>query len=353
MRLILINYSMSPNSLVFSHQRETVFALSPFFESIHVFTTEPHSEPLPANVSVTKVTWKRNAPFSNSYRIYKALVPFLLRNQKSTVFSHMTDVHATLISPITWVLRMRHILWYAHATNSPYLVWSSFFVSNIVSSTVGSCNLKINRKKIKFINQGINEVHFPYRARSFKKLSRFLYYGRLDESKNIHLLLELMVALRESNDIINLNIFGKPANLKSEQYISRLTSSSKASMLSDIVKFKGSVERRDIPKIARDYEVFINLFTGSLDKTLIEATLMGMPVVTWNKEYCSQFGTWSKTPPKETLEFIIEEIDNLKSSSVLEIQTEIFSRRDQALKNHSFDGWIERLSLELLKSSTP
>jgi glycosyltransferase involved in cell wall biosynthesis len=265
----------------------------------------------------------------------------------------MTDVHAALISPITWVLRIRHILWYAHATNSPYLVWSSFFVSNIISSTVGSCNLKINRKKIKFINQGINEVNFPYRARSFKKLDRFLYYGRLDQSKNIHLLLELVVVLRESNDIITLDIFGKPANLKSEQYISRLISSSKASMLSDIVKFKGSVERRDIPRIARDYEVFINLFTGSLDKTLIEATLMGIPVVTWNKEYCSQFGTWSKTPPKETLEFIIEEIDNLKSSSVLDIQTEIFSRRDQALKNHSFDGWIERLSLELLKSSTP
>ena len=118
MRLIVVNYSMSSKSLVFSHQKEVVRELSQFFETVEVFTTEVSSEPLPRNVKVSHIPWKANSPLRNIITVLKLLYPVLARNRSSVLFTHMTDVHAAILAPLTWLLKMRHILWYAHAKNS-------------------------------------------------------------------------------------------------------------------------------------------------------------------------------------------------------------------------------------------
>jgi hypothetical protein len=339
---------MSPTSLVFAHQRDMVFALAKHFQSIHVFTPEPSADKLPKNVKVSHLIWDNNAIFANVFRIYKLLLPTLLRHRDAVVFSHMTDVHAALISPLTWILRMRHVLWYAHATNSIYLIWSSFFVSKIVSSTSGSCNLKINKDKIRFINQGISTEDFPYFNHKSFNLDKAFYYGRLDQSKNIHLLLELTKICNALKIPISIDIYGKPTNNDSEKYLENLKFSPIAKTIDTKVKFKGSIQRRNVSQVADNYGLFVNLFTGSLDKTLIETTFLGIPVITWNQEYCSQFGTWSKKPIRASLEFIMDEIESLRKLNSMALQIEVASRSKKAIELHSFDGWIERL-VTLLK----
>jgi glycosyltransferase involved in cell wall biosynthesis len=339
-KLIVLNYSMSSKSVVFAHQRDTVVALAKFFSTVYVFTSETETGELPSNVKVNKLSWKKESPMINALEIFRKIVPFLLKNQDAIVFSHMTDVHSSLLSPFTSILRMKHILWYAHAHNSIYLNWSSLYVSNIVSSTPGSCNLKLNRGKIKFINQGIKERDFPFDQEIFGKLNKIYYYGRLDRSKNIHIFNQLMLKLNELNTSFTLDIFGKPGSPKSESYLHEIKFSEN---LSSAIQFQGPIARILIPNIAQQFGIFINLFSGSLDKTLIENTFMGIPVVTWNREFCSEFGTWSGLPVSETLEFLLQEIAYIKSSPKGDIQREIRRRYDVALRNHSFDGWIERL----------
>ena len=343
MKLILVNYSMDSKSLVFSHQLDTAIALSQNFESVHVFTTELPATPLPTNIKVFYLPWRTGSPLINTVTVFKKLYPFLVRNRKAIVFAHMTDLHSALISPLTWALKTRHVLWYAHAVTSRYLFFSSFFVSAIVSSTPGSCNLRVNREKIKFINQGISKDDFPFFQRSFVELKRILYYGRLDKSKNINFFCDLMDFFKSSGQPFTLDVFGKPSNLDSEQFMQKVTAALKAKSLQNIVSFFGQIERQKISLVTQNYDIFLNLFSGSLDKTLIEATFMGLPVVTWNEEYCSQFGTWSKLPVDTSLEFITAEIQSLKSLSVIELRSEIDSRRTEALNKHSFDGWIKRL----------
>jgi glycosyltransferase involved in cell wall biosynthesis len=342
-RLIVVNYSMSSKSLVFSHQREVVRELSQFFETVEVFTTEVSSEPLPRNVKVSHIPWKANSPLSNVVTVLKLLYPALIRNRTSVLFTHMTDVHAAILAPLTWLLKMRHILWYAHAKNSKYLIWSSFFVSKIVSSTPGSCNLGINKRKVLYINQGINSKNFPYLARSPEKLYKVLYYGRLDPSKNIHIFPDLVFELNRSSYSYSIDVFGRPANLESEKYFFDVVSSHKAKSQKTSITFHDPIARALIPDIAKKYDIFLNLFSGSLDKTLIETTFMGMPVITWNREYCSQFGTWSNSSVSETLDFIIKEFDFINSLKKIELNKEISRRLDLAIRNHSFEGWINRL----------
>jgi glycosyltransferase involved in cell wall biosynthesis len=349
MNLIVVNYSMSPKSLVFSHQRDTVIALSSFFDSVHVFTVETSSEPLPENIEVFELPWRIKSPLKNVWIILTTLYPFLIKNRDSIIFTHMTDIHAALISPLTWLLRIRHILWYAHANNSLYLNWASFFVSTIVSSTSGSCNLNFNKQKIVFINQGISHQDFEYTISISSKLKSILYYGRLDRSKNIHLFLELILRLGASNELYTLDVFGKSSNSVSEGYLAEILSSVKTNGLSNQIVFKGVLERKSIPKVSREYGIFLNLFSGSLDKTLIEATMLGLPVITWNREYCLEYGTWSKESVEETLDFLVREFSALRMMSPSELQGEIETRLKLAIANHSFDSWILRL-VSVLKS---
>lgn len=343
MKLIIVNYSMSSRSLVFSHQREVVLALSQFFDSVEVFTTETSSESLPENVKVTLISWKAQSPLRNIVTILKLLYPALIKNRASILFTHMTDVHAAIVAPWAWLLRMRHILWYAHAKNSRYLVWASFFVTRIVSSTPGSCNLKLNKRKIHFINQGINSKDFPYSPGLQKNLRKILYYGRLDPSKNIHLFYNLVSELNCLEDSYTINVFGRPTNLGTGKHFSDYISSPNVNEHKSAITFGGPIIRTQIAATAEKYDIFLNLFSGSLDKTLIEATFMGMPVVTWNREYCSQFGTWSNSSVSETLEFIIKEFKSINSFKEDELRAEKIRRLELVVKSHSFEGWINRL----------
>jgi glycosyltransferase involved in cell wall biosynthesis len=335
---------MSPKSLVFSHQRDTAISLAELFDSVTVFTTEKYLDHLPKNVRVHEIAWEKSSPVKNMVSIMKAIYPFLLKNRKSVLFSHMTDVHAALVSPLARLLGMRHILWYAHAKNSLYLIWSSFFVTQIVSSTPGSCNLKLKSKKVTFINQGISQQTFPFHARALTKLQKIIYYGRLDPSKNIHLLFKVVEELRAQGTSVTLDIFGKPSNSISEDYLSTLKASPQLRRIQDSISLHDSISRDSISKIANNFDVFLNLFSGSLDKALIEATLMGLPVVTWNSQYSIIFGTWSKNSTSESITFLVEEFNALALMTPQERIDETSRRFTIALEFHSFDGWIKRLA---------
>ncbi len=347
MKLIVVNYSMSPSNLLFSHQVETVFALAKYFETVHVFTHETYSGPMPGNVKVSHLAWKNDSNTRNALTIFKVLLPVIVKNRRAILFSHMTEVPSALLSPFTWILRMRHILWYAHATNSRYLVWSSFFVSTIVSSTHGSCRLKFNRKKIKFINQGINPQNFAFQRSSITRLKRLFYYGRLDQSKNIIQMVELLKILNSKFDSFEIHVYGPQTPTPYLENVKALITSN---ALCDYIVFHPPILRRMIPEVAENYGTFLNLSTGSLDKTLIETTFLGIPVITWNKEYCSQFGSWSKQPVNQTLDFILSEIRSLSLLNSEELNSEVVKRLGIAFESHSFTSWVSRLAETLVVS---
>ena len=343
MNLIIVNYSMSSNSLVFSHQRDTAIALSRHFETVTVFTSEVSSEALPENLNVKLIKWRPNSPILNLFAVLTTLVPHLSSNRNAIVFTHMADVHAALISPFTCLLGMRHVLWYAHATNSLFLNFASFFVNKIVSSTSGSCNLGINTFKVQLINQGINQNDFPFQIPKLLKMNKLFYYGRLDQSKNIHLFPSLIEMLTSKKSNFTIDIFGQPTSKQPEKYIVDLKLHPIVCNANSKVKFHGPIERKQIPWAVSNFGVFVNLFSGSLDKTLIEATFMGKSVVTWNQEYCRAFGTWSGMPVAETLEFIAHEIYAIESLSASSLSAELQRRLNIGIKLHSFDGWVVRL----------
>ena len=112
-------------------------------------------------------------------------------------------------------------------------------------------------------------------------------------------------------------------------------------MLDGWLNFRSSVPRSETPKILDGNDIFIHGYQGSLDKTLIEATLVGLPIVTINLEYQAEFGAWGSED--ESRNSLSKQIKYLKSLTLERLVSELKTRRDIAVEKHSLEKWIEKL----------
>ena len=104
--------------------------------------------------------------------------------------------------------------------------------------------------------------------------------------------------------------------------------------------FKDAIPRDQFPIEIAKTGCFFHGYLGSLDKTLIESTMLRVPVVTINSEYTSIFGTWSKLPISD----LIDEYQAFRNLTTGEINLELDRRLNLARRNHSLRNWIEQLA---------
>jgi hypothetical protein len=92
-------------------------------------------------------------------------------------------------------------------------------------------------------------------------------------------------------------------------------------------------------------DFFVHAYEGSLDKTLIESTLVRLPVITLNQEYHAIFGTWSgdKIPTLQS------EYQAMRSLGAQVLEAEIDRRFKLAEYSHSYSNWIEKIT-KILKN---
>jgi len=343
--LIVFNYRMDENDQVFSHQLQVVNCLATKFQNVTVISAKVGSYLVPNNVQVIDIGWKEGQSFKNAFRFLLKSIPIVVKHRNGIIFSHMTERFSILITPFARVLRIKHVLWYAHAKQNPFL-WAAYIgVNQIVSSTTGS--FPFQGKKITYIGQGINTKDFIARKpASSIKLDNLIHIGRLDKSKNIVSIIEFADKLRHSNQKLTLTIIGKHINIEDSDYISNLQILLASNQ--DWVNYFPGLPRRNIPEYLSLADLFVHLFEGSLDKTLIEATLTGIPVLTVNKEYLRIFGSWSQNSTnKISLE---SEYSSLHGCSLDSLNLELERRLIIAREFHGFDQWCQNLSATLCKS---
>ncbi len=258
------------------------------------------------------------------------------------VFFHMTDVFAAFFSPYFWFKRRRQILWYAHAHQSRYLKWATKWVNSILTSTPGSC--PNTGSKVIYLGQGVDHTYFTQIAFEQLKLNRLIHYGRFDRSKNIDQIISSVELMRRQNSQISLRVVGSPLNTQSQLWSREIESSWRDAIRDGWLTFSHAVNRRDIPQIMKDHGVFIHAFQGSLDKTLIESTLLGVPVITLNKEYTKIFGSWS---PNNSEISLAEEYQFMRALKNKDLISELNRRRQLAVQEHSIVQWVDKLVGEL------
>ncbi len=331
---------MDIDSQVFSHQIEVVNLLAANFDKVTVLTAHSGKFQVAANVQVISSNWIEGERVRSLFRFYKSFFHIIFTGNISVIFSHMTSVQSAFTSPLTRAIGIKHYLWYAHTSTNIYFRVCKLFCEGIITSTPGSCPAK--GKKIFPIGQAIDSLKFAKKSQRNYPLSKFVHIGRLDPSKNLEEIIEVTNKLRIRNPSITLEIIGSPSSEKHKKYAEELITIFSKDKYSDWVKFTPKINRDLIPEVLREKDCFIHSFQGSLDKTIVEATFAGLPVVTINAEYLEIFGTWSDYGAKEEVDLQVE-AELLLELNISTLEAEIEVRHKIAHAHHDLQRWIVNL----------
>ena len=344
--LLVINYAMDEKSQVFSHQIELVNQLSAKFDQITVLTARMGVCNTEKNVKVVSFDWVEGKRVSSLLRFLKVFIK-TVRSEKFTVlFSHMTSVQSAFISPITRIIRLRHYLWFAHTSNGIFLKVSRLLSNGIITSTPGSCPLK--GSKVYPIGQSINSKNFRKKNLNTQPIKNLLHIGRFDPSKNIKEIVYEVKKLRSSFPDLKLEVIGSPSSDRFKDYELNVKKEFYSEVQLGWLKFTSHIPRSSLPEILQTYDCFIHSFQGSLDKSIVEATFSGLPVITINNEYRKIFGSWNLTDTgmnnslKDEAQLLLK-LDGDKR------QSEVDRRYEVAVEQNEVTGWIDRL-VSILKS---
>ena len=337
-RILIFNYVMDPEDPLLSHQLEIADSLAHNFRKVTVITGGVGNLQPRTQMQILNTDWRPGRKIVSIFRLLRISIPIILKGEFDSVFFHMTDLQCAILSPFVRIRGKKQILWYAHAKKSRYLRWATFWIDSIVTSTGGSC--PISGKKVSVIGQAIDSEKFTEIPFNRLDLNNLIHIGRFDRSKNIEVLIEQSRVLRQEFKSLTLCIIGTPANQESRSWSATLVKSLEYEVSEGWLTFSNSIPRHEIRSVMENHGCFFHGYLGSLDKTLIEATLLGVPVVSINPEYLSIFGQWSssKTPN------LVDEYRSLRRLSLKEICEEIRRRRELALQNHSMKSWIRQLS---------
>jgi len=331
--LLLINYAMDENSPVFSHQAEAANEISNHFSKVTVLTSQIGAYPPKDNVEVMSMSWQQGRNFRNLIAFYRSVFTIFRREKIDVVFCHMTDVQSALLAIPLKILGINHFLWYAHATKSKFLMFSSYFVSGLVTSTRGS--LPVHNSKVHIIGQAINSQKFEYQVRESFGFSKFVHFGRLDKSKRISEIVDTIKVERSRNPSSTLTFYGNPSSHESAAYLEQILGESQAIFDSNWLAVHPPVPRNTIGTLLSDFDVFIHAYLGSLDKTILEATFIGIPVITANPEYLAIFGSWNPVG----FVSLDNEIQVIKGFRDSELASALDSRRNLAGTKHGLINW--------------
>lgn len=336
--LLVVNYVMDDSDPLLSHQALAVGALAPFYSHIFVLTGKVGKVQRFPNVTILSTHWSGGRKLRNFGIFIYSFVKLLMTEKVDLIFFHMTDVQASIAAPLARIFRIPSYLWYAHTYRSGYLVWANLCVNGIITSTKGSCPL--SGKRVHSIGQGVDTKTFQFVSHNHDKLQKFIHIGRFDESKNIEGLIEATQECRTIDPSITFTQIGSPGNLLARNYADNVLLRSQRFIEEGWLSVLDSVERAAIPGIMENFDVFLHAYNGSLDKTLIEATLCGIPVVTSNPEYLRLFGNWNGLTFK-SLEDDLRFLLNLHPDS---IRKEVLARREIAERNHSLENWVRNIN---------
>ena len=329
---------MDPKDPLLSHQYEAVLVLAKDFRKITVITGRIGQVNPDPRIRIISTNWRPGHRLINVLMLFFKAIPQIIRGDFNSVFYHMTDLQSAFLAPFVKLRRRRQFLWYAHTFKSKYLVFASRWVTGIVTSTRGSCPL--TGEFVTPIGQAIDQEKF--RPIDFANLNfdKLIHIGRFDKSKNIDLLISTAGELKKILPGVELTIVGSPANLESQDWAKDLISDSKPWIESGWLHFKHSIPREQFPIEMAKNGCFVHAYLGSLDKTLIESTMLRVPVITLNPEYINVFGKWSKLPISD----LKGEYLAFRNLTPDQINLELGRRLNLARRDHSLRNWIAKLA---------
>jgi glycosyltransferase involved in cell wall biosynthesis len=338
--LLILTYEMDESSQLFSHQVAVVNQLAKLFEEVTVLTGKIGEHKVDINVKVFSSRWQNGKRIRSIIRFLSIFLTIVLQKRPTAIFSHMTSVQSAFAAPIISLLRIKHYLWYAHSNNNVYLKVSHLFLNGILTATEGSCPIKST--KVKVIGHSIDPLIFSRKEKVNFPIKKFLHIGRFDPIKNIESIVETIGDIKKLHSDLTFDNFASPSKEEYAEYENKVVKNYSTSRDLKYITFNPSVNRSKIPTIIKSYDAFIHACDAGLDKSILEATLIGLPVVTINKQYLDIFGNWETRSNAGQVNLTSEAL-NLLALSNGDLNVELNRRYKIALQYADIRLWAKKV----------
>jgi glycosyltransferase involved in cell wall biosynthesis len=279
MRLLIITQAVDLDDpiLGFFHRWIEEFAT---YADIHVICLRKGRSALPHNVTVHSLGKEHGGNrLLFALRFYSLV--WRLRTSYYAVFVHMNPEYVVLGGLLWRLWRKKVALWYVHKSVTWRLRIAALFVDHILTAVSNSISLK--SRKVRALGHGIDVDAFPFATNDFDGPIDIRTVSRMSRSKGIHTMLAACDLLANGGMPFRFTAIGGPVTSDDEAYVDELHRSTAHKAHEKSVRFTGPVSHESVPRSLSGAHLFLNMSqTGGLDKAMLEAMLLGIPVMSIN-----------------------------------------------------------------------
>jgi glycosyltransferase involved in cell wall biosynthesis len=206
----------------------------------------------------------------------------LLRKEVDVVWVHMNPELVLAVSPFVKLMRVPLAFWYHHRALTLKLR-----LAHALSDVVVTANKEvypIPDVKVKEVGYGIEPFEVPRRERE----GTILFVGRVSRVKRIEEALKALKILRQEGLKAELEVVGP---IYDEGYLNELKELAKELGVEDAVRFRGAVPHDEVARCYAEASIFVDC-CPAFDKSVLEAMLMGLPVVVCDPSFKAFLGEY-------------------------------------------------------------
>ena len=309
-------------------------------DKVYVIANKVGEYNLPENVEVLSLGKELGkGRMGKVIKLWQYLLKYLPK--VDGVFAHMCPEYVVAGGWLARVYGKKLGLWYLHKSLTWKLRLSEKLVNYIF--TAHQDGLPIKSNKVIVTGHAIAGVGYSSIV-PIEKLDilKILTVGRVSESKNLLILVKSAILLaQKSSKQVKLTVVGESYLDKDREYFNILQEYVEKHNAKNMVEFVGKVPHDNISSYYKQADVFVNASqTGGLDKAVLEAMLMGVPVVTSNQAFINIL-------PKECL-FAEDDLNELVEKILNYENINTDELKKYVVENHSTNKTIGKIVEKLL-----
>jgi glycosyltransferase involved in cell wall biosynthesis len=296
MKLLIVTQVVDREDAVLGFFCDWISELAKYYEKIEVLCLSKGSFDLPTNVRVYSLGKESKKPVrSDSLRRQARRIKYLFKylayikkrkNDYDEVLVHMIPLYAVLGAVIWRPAKKRVSLWYAHGHVPFGLKLSEKLVDHIFTANRESC--RVDSQKVIILGHGIDTEKFEPIIREKRKdgFFRIISIGRIAPIKDYETLIRAIgvIVKKYRRREVRCQIIGAALLDQHENYFHKLRRLVAEENLEKYLEFVGSVPYTNIIQYFSEADIMASASrTGSLDKAMLEAMSMKLPVLSCNE----------------------------------------------------------------------
>jgi glycosyltransferase involved in cell wall biosynthesis len=295
---------------------------------------------LPRNVTVHSLGKEKGSVSRTRYAFRFLRFIYAKRYDYDAIFVHMNPEYVVLGGFLWRMWRKRIALWYVHRSVTLKLRIAVRFADVILTASQSS--FRLSTPKLRVAGHGIDTELFKPMIRESSIETRIITIGRISPSKRLIEMLQVLDILYARDEKFRFTIMGAPAIPGDARYVRALREEIAKRPYSGKVEVVGPKAHSALPGFLNMQDVFLNFSTtGSIDKAVLEALSMGVPVVTTNaafEELLEPFDLYIAHPNVEVLADTIDHAMNRPDRAAV-----VATLRNKVVAEHSLVRLVPRL----------